>query len=192
MISFGLISSLFDFLTFGFLLLVMHASVDTFRTAWFVESLLTQLAIVLIVRTHHGVLAEPAKPVALRADARCGVARHRNPLPSGCRLVRVRPTAASRPGRRLSDHDALSDRIGGNETLVLRAGAPQAGSSAETASSLIGRDRRSKNKKGGMFPPFLLLSDVGKLILSLRLSPSRLACLQHAGTSHRRRESGRA
>jgi Mg2+-importing ATPase len=43
MISFGLISSLFDFLTFGFLLLVLHASVETFRTAWFVESLLTQL-----------------------------------------------------------------------------------------------------------------------------------------------------
>lgn len=53
MISFGLISSLFDFLTFGFLLLVLHASVDIFRTAWFIESLLTQLAIILIVRTYH-------------------------------------------------------------------------------------------------------------------------------------------
>jgi Mg2+-importing ATPase len=52
MISFGLVSTAFDFLTFGFLLLVMHATPDTFRTAWFVESLITQLAIVLVVRTH--------------------------------------------------------------------------------------------------------------------------------------------
>ncbi len=51
MIRFGLISSLFDFVTFGFLLLVMHAAADAFRTGWFVESLLTQLAIVLVVRT---------------------------------------------------------------------------------------------------------------------------------------------
>ncbi len=52
MISFGLVSSVFDFLTFGFLLLVLHSTVDMFRTAWFVESLLTQLSIMLIVRTY--------------------------------------------------------------------------------------------------------------------------------------------
>jgi Mg2+-importing ATPase len=52
MISFGLISTAFDALTFGFLLVVLKASVETFRTAWFVESLLTQLAIVLIIRTY--------------------------------------------------------------------------------------------------------------------------------------------
>jgi Mg2+-importing ATPase len=51
MVSFGLVSSFFDFLTFGVLLLVVHASAETFRTGWFVESLLTQLAIVLVVRT---------------------------------------------------------------------------------------------------------------------------------------------
>lgn len=63
MISFGLISSLFDFLTFGFLLLVLHATVDTFRTAWFVESLLTQLAIVLIVRTYHAFWLSRPSPL---------------------------------------------------------------------------------------------------------------------------------
>ncbi len=51
MVRFGLLSSVFDFATFGFLLFVVHASVETFRTGWFVESLLTQLAIVLVVRT---------------------------------------------------------------------------------------------------------------------------------------------
>ena len=63
MISFGLISSLFDFLTFGLLLLVLHASVETFRTAWFVESLLTQLAIVLIVRTYHAFWLSRPSPL---------------------------------------------------------------------------------------------------------------------------------
>ena len=52
MVSFGLVSSLFDFATFAFLILVVHATSAAFQTAWFVESVLTQLAIVLVVRTH--------------------------------------------------------------------------------------------------------------------------------------------
>lgn len=72
MVSFGLISSLFDFLTFGFLLLVLHAAVDIFRTAWFVESLLTQLAIVLIVRTYHAFWL--SRPSTLLAALTLGVA----------------------------------------------------------------------------------------------------------------------
>jgi Mg2+-importing ATPase len=51
MIEFGLLSSVFDFLTFGALLLVFRTSPEAFRTAWFVESLLTELAIALVVRT---------------------------------------------------------------------------------------------------------------------------------------------
>jgi len=51
MVVFGLVSSLFDFLTFGLLLWGFHASVDEFRTGWFVESLLTELVIALVVRT---------------------------------------------------------------------------------------------------------------------------------------------
>ncbi|HTP38105.1 MAG TPA: magnesium-translocating P-type ATPase [Steroidobacteraceae bacterium] len=51
MIGFGSISSLFDFVTFGFLLLVIHATAPLFRTSWFVLSLLTQLGIVYVART---------------------------------------------------------------------------------------------------------------------------------------------
>ncbi|MEK1887295.1 MAG: magnesium-translocating P-type ATPase [Phyllobacterium sp.] len=51
MLIFGLVSSFFDFVTFGFLILVAHASAQTFQTAWFIESLITELTIVLIVRT---------------------------------------------------------------------------------------------------------------------------------------------
>ena len=53
MVLFGLVSSIFDFLTFGVLLLVFHASPVEFRTGWFVESLLTELVITLVVRTRH-------------------------------------------------------------------------------------------------------------------------------------------
>jgi Mg2+-importing ATPase len=51
MVEFGLLSSLFDLLTFGALLWLFQASVTEFRSAWFVESLLTELVIALVVRT---------------------------------------------------------------------------------------------------------------------------------------------
>jgi Mg2+-importing ATPase len=51
MVVFGLISSAFDLLTFGVLWLLARGQADVFRTGWFVESLLTELAIVLVVRT---------------------------------------------------------------------------------------------------------------------------------------------
>src|SRR5271157_3769249 len=51
MIVFGLISSVFDLLTFAVLLLVFHADVAVFQTTWFVISLLTELAVVLVLRT---------------------------------------------------------------------------------------------------------------------------------------------
>lgn len=51
MILFGVVSSVFDFATFGVLLLVVRAAPAEFRTAWFVESLLTELVVALVVRT---------------------------------------------------------------------------------------------------------------------------------------------
>jgi len=51
MFTFGAVSSVFDYLTFGLLLLVLHVSQDQFRTAWFVESVMTELLIMLVIRT---------------------------------------------------------------------------------------------------------------------------------------------
>ncbi|HMA54768.1 MAG TPA: magnesium-translocating P-type ATPase, partial [Acidobacteriota bacterium] len=51
MIIFGLTSSVFDFMTFGILLFVLKGTQDIFRTGWFVESLLTELLVALVVRT---------------------------------------------------------------------------------------------------------------------------------------------
>jgi len=51
MVIFGLVSSVFDYATFGLLILVAHASEQQFQTGWFIESLLTELVIALVVRT---------------------------------------------------------------------------------------------------------------------------------------------
>ncbi len=51
MVVFGMLSSIFDFLTFGALLFLLHANVDQFRTGWFIESVISASIIVLIIRT---------------------------------------------------------------------------------------------------------------------------------------------
>lgn len=51
MLTFGLLSTLFDFLTFGALLFLLQANVDQFRTGWFIESVVSASFVVLIIRT---------------------------------------------------------------------------------------------------------------------------------------------
>ncbi|HWT99655.1 MAG TPA: magnesium-translocating P-type ATPase, partial [Terriglobales bacterium] len=51
MLLLGPVSSLFDFLTFGLLLFVFHASEKVFQTGWFIESLATQVLVIFVIRT---------------------------------------------------------------------------------------------------------------------------------------------
>jgi Mg2+-importing ATPase len=51
MITFGLLSSVFDYLTFGVLLFLLHAGAEQFRTGWFMESVVSASLVVLVVRT---------------------------------------------------------------------------------------------------------------------------------------------
>jgi len=51
MMTFGPVSSIFDFLTFGVLLFVLHAQPNSFRTGWFLESVISASVIVLVIRT---------------------------------------------------------------------------------------------------------------------------------------------
>jgi P-type Mg2+ transporter len=51
MLVFGLVSSVFDLATFALLLLVYRAGEQEFQTAWFIVSLLTEIAVVLVLRT---------------------------------------------------------------------------------------------------------------------------------------------
>ncbi|WP_072384235.1 cation transporting ATPase C-terminal domain-containing protein [Novosphingobium sp. NDB2Meth1] len=47
----GPLSSVFDLATFGLPLFVYRAAADEFRTAWFVESILTQILVIFVIRT---------------------------------------------------------------------------------------------------------------------------------------------
>ena len=51
MITFGIVSSVFDYLTFGGLLFVLHATQVQFRTGWFLESVISASLIVLVIRS---------------------------------------------------------------------------------------------------------------------------------------------
>jgi Mg2+-importing ATPase len=51
LLVFGPVSSLFDILTFTSLIVVFHAPMEIFRTAWFLESLCTQTFIIFAIRT---------------------------------------------------------------------------------------------------------------------------------------------
>ena len=55
MLVFGLLSSVFDYATFGVLLLILHASPTEFRTGWFIESVASASLVVLVIRTRRPI-----------------------------------------------------------------------------------------------------------------------------------------
>ncbi|WP_088894015.1 magnesium-translocating P-type ATPase [Leptolyngbya ohadii] len=62
MIVFGLVSSLFDYLTFAALLLLLKATPAQFQTGWFMESVISASLIVLVVRTRRSITqSKPGK-----------------------------------------------------------------------------------------------------------------------------------
>jgi Mg2+-importing ATPase len=62
MVVFGGISSVFDFLTFGALLWLLRATPERFRSGWFVESVLTELLILLVIRTRRAFFRSRPSP----------------------------------------------------------------------------------------------------------------------------------
>ncbi len=48
----GSLSSLFDMATFAILVFAFEAPPDLFRTAWFIESIATQILVIFVIRTH--------------------------------------------------------------------------------------------------------------------------------------------
>ncbi len=68
MMIIGPISSIYDFLTFGILLWVFHASTNAplFHTGWFVESLATQTLVVFVIRTAGNPFkSRPGRPLLI-------------------------------------------------------------------------------------------------------------------------------
>ena len=69
------LSSVFDIATFALLLLVFNASPAEFRTAWFVESMLTQILVIFVIRTQaRPWRSTPHRALALTSLGALGVA----------------------------------------------------------------------------------------------------------------------
>jgi len=74
MLVFGLLSSVFDYLTFGALLLLLHANPAQFRTGWFMESVISASTIVLVIRTRKSILkSKPGKYLLMATISIVGV-----------------------------------------------------------------------------------------------------------------------
>jgi Mg2+-importing ATPase len=67
MLTLGPVSSLFDFLTFYIMLVILNAHESLFRTGWFIESIATQVLVIFIIRTRRNPLK--SRPNAWLATA---------------------------------------------------------------------------------------------------------------------------
>jgi Mg2+-importing ATPase len=66
MLTFGLVSSVFDYLTFAVLLWLLRCDAAHFRTGWFVESVLSAALVVLVVRSRRPLLRSlPSRSLCL-------------------------------------------------------------------------------------------------------------------------------
>ncbi len=59
----GPLSSVFDLLTFAGLILLFHATPMEFHTAWFIESMATQILVIFVIRTNGRPWADRPRPV---------------------------------------------------------------------------------------------------------------------------------
>ena len=143
MIVFGLVSSVFDLLTFAALLLVFRAGEATFQTTWFVVSLLTESRR-RAHPPHAGArVAQPAKCPAAVDDGRGhGVRPRRSVLRARVQGVRFCPAFNRGDGHRRRDRDGLPGGDRGDEALVLPPQGPDARLTIRTAA---GADARSQS-----------------------------------------------
>jgi Mg2+-importing ATPase len=74
MLCFGLISSFFDLLTFATLLFFLGGGAELFRTFWFLVSLLTELGVVLVLRTRRPFLRSTPGRLLLWGTLGCAAA----------------------------------------------------------------------------------------------------------------------
>ena len=69
MVTFGPLSSLFDFLTFAVLLWGFHAGAELFRTGWFVESVASQVLVIFAIRSAKPMFSGSPHPALVAGAA---------------------------------------------------------------------------------------------------------------------------
>ena len=118
MIVFGLVSSVFDYLTFG-VLFWLNATVEQFRAGWFIESISSAALIVLVVRTRRPFLkSRPSKLLALATLAVVIVAALTPYLPFASVLGFQRMPGVLLPNHR-PDHFRVYRRGGSHQVTLL-------------------------------------------------------------------------
>ena len=74
MLVFGLLSTVFDYATFGVLIFLLNANTEVFRTTWFTESIISASLIVLVIRTKRPLFkSRPRKYLLLAILAIAGL-----------------------------------------------------------------------------------------------------------------------
>ena len=68
MLVFGLISSVFDYITFGVLLLIFKTPESLFQSSWFLISIVTELVILILMRTQKQFFKSRPSPILLFAS----------------------------------------------------------------------------------------------------------------------------
>jgi Mg2+-importing ATPase len=96
MVRIGLISSIFDLLTFFVMLTVFNASAPLFQTAWFIESLATQTLVIFVIRTRKTPFykSKPSKLLAISSLSVVGIALILPTTPLGDLFQFVEPPIA--------------------------------------------------------------------------------------------------
>jgi len=74
MAIFGPLSSIFDFLTFGVLILVFQSGETLFRTGWFMESVTSASVVVLVIRTRRPISSSRPSKYLLATTLVIGIA----------------------------------------------------------------------------------------------------------------------
>ncbi len=95
MVLFGLLSTAFDLLTFAVLLQVFDAGSTLFRSAWFVGSTLTELAVLLVLRTRRPAYRSRPGRALLITSGVVAVVTIAIPYSTGASLLGLRPLPAA-------------------------------------------------------------------------------------------------
>lgn len=69
MFTFGLISSVFDYLTFVVLFIVFKAESSLFRSSWFIFSILTEIVVLMLMRSKKMFFKSRLSPMLLYSSA---------------------------------------------------------------------------------------------------------------------------
>ena len=100
--------------------MVFRAAPELFRTGWFVESLLTELVIALVVRTRRPFFRSRPGHVLLWSTRGARGADVRDPLPAVHRRLRLRAAAGPLLVTVAGDYGALRRRDGSHQAPFYR------------------------------------------------------------------------